>query len=71
MKASRINKFFAELREEMDDYEIAAGLGNGDIDRPEWLSIAESTDHLKAWDNETDASDQYGFVYVSYEQDSE
>jgi ribosomal protein L37E len=66
----RINQFFADLRKDgLDDYEIAAGLGNGDIERPEWLAIAESTDHLKAWDNETDACAQWGFVTIRHSND--
>jgi hypothetical protein len=67
---SRINQFFSDLRKDgLDDYEIAVGLGNGDITRPEWLSISESTDHLKAWDNETDACAQWGFVTIKYSND--
>lgn len=67
-KESRINQFFKNLRDGgLSDYDIAAGLGNGDIKRPEWLSISESTDHLKAWDNETDACSQWGFVTISYD----
>jgi hypothetical protein len=69
---SRINQFFSDLRKDgLDDYEIAAGLGNGDITRPEWLSISESTDHLKAWDNETDACAQWGFVIINYNNDED
>ncbi|MEN6423301.1 MAG: hypothetical protein ABFD76_15280 [Smithella sp.] len=69
---SRINQFFADLRKDgLNDYEIAADLGNGDIPRPEWLSISESTDHLKAWDNETDACAQWGFVTINYSNDEE
>lgn len=69
----RIDKFFADMRGEgLSNYDIAAGLGNGDIERPEWISIAESTDHMKVWDNEDkDASAQMGFVWLSYEDDEE
>jgi hypothetical protein len=69
---SRINQFFFDLRNDgLSDYEIAAGLGNGDITRPDWLSIAENTDHLKAWDNETDSCAQWGFVTINYGNNDE
>jgi hypothetical protein len=64
----RIEIFFKDLRREgLSSYDIAAGLGNGDIDVPYWMSIAESNDHLKAWDNETTADQQMGFVTIPYE----
>ncbi len=65
----RIEKFFDELRVECTDSEIAAGLGNGDIDVPEWMAIIEDTDHLKAWDQENGGSVQMGFVTISYSDD--
>ncbi len=67
----RIEKFFAELREECSNSEIAAGLGHGDIDVPEWMAISEDTDHLKAWDQETGGSAQMGFVTVWYSDDGQ
>jgi len=65
----RIEKFFSDLRDDgYSDYEISAGLGNGDIAKPDWMAISESTDHLKAWDTEdANASQCMGFVYVSYD----
>lgn len=63
---SRIEEYFDELRNAMTDSEIAAGLTNGDIEKPSWLSISESADHLKAWDNETNADSAWGFVQVPY-----
>ena len=69
IKVERIEKFFNELRKECTDSEIAAGLGNGDIDAPDWLSISEDTDHLKAWDDENGGSAQMGFVTVWYRDD--
>ena len=65
----RIEKFFDELREDCTDSEIAAGLGNGDIDVPEWMAISEGTDHIKAWDQENGGSVQMGFVTVWYSDD--
>lgn len=63
----RIERFFKELDDEgLSSNEIAAGLGNGDIDVPEWMSISENTDHLKAWDNETKADQHLGFVTINY-----
>lgn len=70
MKTTRIEEFLSELRNEgLSDYEIAAGLGNGDVERPGWLSVAEDTDNVKLWDNETDADSHMGFVAISYDQD--
>lgn len=66
MKA-RIETFFENLKLEMSENEIAAGLGNGDIEKPEWLCISESTDHLKVWDGEDGmSSTQMGFYTVDY-----
>jgi len=63
----RIEKFFKELEDEgLSNYEIAAGLGNGDIDIPGWMSISEDTDHIKVWDNETTADQHMGFVTINY-----
>jgi len=69
----RIEKFFAELREEgLSDNEIAAGLGNGDIEKPEWMAISENTDHIKAWDTEDPtASHQMGFVWIGYDDEEQ
>jgi len=69
MKRNRIEKFFDKLRdvEGLTNNEIAAGLGNGDIDVPEWMSISEDVDHIKAWDNEEGGSREFGFVYVGYD----
>ena len=64
----RIVKFFKELKDEgLSNNEIAAGLGNGDIEVPEWMSISENTDHLKVWDNETGADQHMGFVTINYD----
>lgn len=62
----RITKLIRELREEMSDYEICAGLDNGDIESAEWLSISMDNDHMKIWDNETGADDQMGFIRIDY-----
>ena len=65
--SERLDKWVGQLRGELTDVEIAAGLGNGDVESPgEWLSMAESTDHVKIWDNETGESQQMGFVCLSY-----
>ena len=62
----RIDKFFAELRSSLSDGEICAGLGNGDIPRPHWLSISEDTSHIKAWDSYEGGSAQMGFIRVTH-----
>lgn len=67
--SNRLDSFIAKLSEEMTDSEIAAGMGNGDIDSPEWISKAESTDHVKIWDNETNESSQMGFTTLVYGSD--
>ncbi len=67
----RIEMFFDDLREECTDSEIAAGLGNGDIDVPEWMAISEDVDHLKAWDQESGGSAQMGFVTIRYPDDGQ
>jgi len=64
----RIENFFKNLRDDgLSNNEIAAGLGNGDIDAPEWMSISENTDHIKAWDADNGGSIQMGFVTISYD----
>ena len=69
---NRIEKFFEDLRADCSDYEIAAGLGNADIAKPDWMAISEGADHLKAWDiDDPNASAHLGFVYVSYEDDQD
>ena len=62
----RLELFFKELREDLTDSEIAAGLTNGDIEVPEWMGISEVTDHLKAWDLENGGSSQMGFITINY-----
>ena len=55
----RINNWYNELVSEgATDYEIAAGLQNGDIEKPEWLAFSPSTSAWFAiWDTaETDGS---------------
>ena len=65
----RIEKFFMELRDsDLTNNEIAAGLGNGDIEKPEWMAVSESTDHIKAWDtDDPGASSQFGFIWINYD----
>lgn len=64
---NRLNAYINEMKNYMTEQELAAGLGNGDIDKPEWLSSAESTDHVKLWDNEDQSTGpQMGFVTLDY-----
>lgn len=63
---SRLDKFLDALRADLDDQkDLAAALTNGDAELPNWAHIAESTDHLKIWD-EAEGSAQMGFVTVEY-----
>lgn len=52
--SKRLTSLLKELKAEgMSEYEIAAGLDNGDIERPEWLASSPSTAIGYAiWDNE-------------------
>ena len=69
--SKRLDDFFDGLRSELTNSEIAAGMGNGDIDAPEWISVAESTDHIKVIDNETTECFQMGFTTIWYGDDAE
>lgn len=61
----RLDDLFKHLRQHHTDQEIAAGLGNGDIDKPEWLGYSEGSDHLKVWDTDY-GSIQMGFYTLWY-----
>jgi hypothetical protein len=68
---TRLETFIQDVRLSLDDsdsdYELSVGLGNGDIYPPDWVSISESDDHLKVWDNEdTSTSANGGFIWVGY-----
>ncbi len=66
---NRTEAWIASMRlDGLSDYDIAAGLGNGDIEMPEWLAIAESTDHIKLWDTEDGCSSmQMGFSSLRFD----
>ncbi len=66
--ASRVRAFIASLiLEDLSEYDIAAGLGNGDIERPEWLGVSEGVDHIKLWDTEDGhSSHQMGFSTLCF-----
>lgn len=61
---TRIETFFNELEQELSNTEIVAGLGNGDIEAPDWMSISESDKHVDCWDPENGGSAQMGFYTV-------
>lgn len=66
--ATRTQDFINHLSQELSESEIAAGLTNGDIQKPEWLGVSENLDHLKVWDTEeTNESSTWGFVIVNFE----
>ncbi len=64
--SDRLNDFFKGLRDELTNSEIAAGMCNGNIDAPKWISVSEDTDHIKVIDNESTESFQMGFTTVWY-----
>lgn len=68
MKKARIEIFLNDLESDgLTDCDIASGLGNGDIEMPEWMAMAESTDHIKLIDVEDDHSTfQMGFRTLYY-----
>jgi len=61
--SKRLDQFFSELK--LSDSDICAGLTNGDIDRPSWISISENMDHLKVIDNETTECFSMGFTVIN------
>lgn len=63
--SERLESFIEKLREEMSDTEIAASLGNGDVQKPEWLQVAEYPDHMRLWDEGFGFSCM-GFIALSY-----
>lgn len=67
--ADRVRVFIASLiLEDLSAYDIAAGLGNGDIERPEWLGVSEDVDHIKLWDLEdVHSSPQMGFNTLCFQ----
>ena len=62
---SRLENLVAELRAGCTDTEIVAGLGNGDIDAPEWLAMSEGINSVDIWDAENGGSCQMGFITIS------
>jgi len=64
---TRVEDFYRDLlREALSDYEIAAGLGTGDIQKPDWVSVSESTDHLTIWDNEEGDKNHWSAIKINY-----
>ena len=64
----RIKAFYDDLIAENSEAEIVAGIGNGDIHRPEWMGYSEESGGIKVWDTENgDAS--WGFMFFSSESD--
>lgn len=70
-KVSRKEKFLSDLRAELTDSEIVAGLGNGDIALPEWLAMSEGVDHVKLADFDGGDSFQVGLTTIWYTRDDE
>ena len=58
----RLIDWLAAMRSEgMDDGDIAAGLQNGNIPKPDWMSTQDNTYHTKIWDQDYGSS-QMGFI---------
>jgi hypothetical protein len=50
---SRLSKWYSEVSESITDTKIAAGLQNGEIIAPKWLSYSPTTAiGFAVWDNE-------------------
>lgn len=49
---TRLKKWYRNMVAEMTEAEIAAGLSNGEIEAPEWLSWGFTTIGFAIWDNE-------------------
>lgn len=54
--SKRLKNWVKELQTQLSDYEIAAGIENGDIDCPPWLAYSPCTSvGFAVWDtNESD-----------------
>ena len=64
---TRIKDFYQDLqREELTDNQICAGLENGDIEKPDWLAVSESTDHLIIWDSEEGDKHHWSAIKIDY-----
>jgi hypothetical protein len=64
---TRVKDFYQDLqRAELADHEICAGLGNGDIEKPDWLAVSESTDHLIIWDSEEGDKSHWSAIRINY-----
>lgn len=49
---SRLTTWINELKNDgLSEYDIAAGLDNGDIERPEWLSSGNTAIGYTLWDS--------------------
>ena len=60
--ATRLIDWLAAQRAEgLSDGDIVAGLQNGDVSRPEWMSTQDNPDHTKIWDQDHGSS-QMGFI---------
>lgn len=61
-----INDIRLGLEDSFSDLELAAAITSGDAEIPEWVTISESSDHLKLWDAEEGGSRQMGFIRIEY-----
>jgi hypothetical protein len=72
MMRTRIEQWYDDLKTVLNDGEIATGLTNGELYRPEWMAKAEGTSAMKIWDNEdNDTSSSWGFIHLEYPKNNE
>lgn len=65
---ARVLKYINTLRENLNSYEIAAGLDNGDIKYPEWLGISVGAGHgeVRVWDTEDPSANwDHNFIVIN------
>jgi hypothetical protein len=53
--SKRLRNFIDSLREEMSDEEIAAGLDNGEIEKPEWVFVYPKNEYQMIVEDEEDS----------------
>ena len=61
---NRLDLWLSELRAEISDNEIVAGLDNGELSRPQWVAVKMHEDHVDLIDTETTDCFQLGFTSV-------
>jgi hypothetical protein len=65
--ADRLQSWLQGTLVDVTEAELAAGLCNGDIETPDWLTVSEDINGIKIWDGEAGGSSRLGFVVLSVE----